>query len=209
MIGDASEALSSLTWESAAWIYSVVIGVVLARYFIFIAKLLQEPKAIKLYYPYLAFSLANILNLYWSWYTAKGMYTLIEGHTLSFTLKTFVDVSGCISALVIVPPDKLLEDFFDMKSWFIKVKRVFCLISILNTLALVVQVVLFYFVADTVGDQQMYIGIIIFILMIMLLFAGTAFSKNVYYISFHGTFMVVFYLYLLYRLSGYSETFVS
>ena len=44
---------SSLTWDSAAWIYSVIIGVVLARYFMFIANLLQEPKAIKFYYPYL------------------------------------------------------------------------------------------------------------------------------------------------------------
>ena len=43
---------SSLTWDSAAWIYSVIIGVVLARYFMFIANLLQEPKAIKFYYPY-------------------------------------------------------------------------------------------------------------------------------------------------------------
>ena len=50
---------SSLTWDSAAWIYSVIIGVVLVRYFMFIANLLQEPKAIKFYYPYLAFTLAN------------------------------------------------------------------------------------------------------------------------------------------------------
>ena len=57
------DKMSSLTWDSAAWIYSVIIGVVLARYFMFIANLLQEPKAIKFYYPYLAFMLASILNL--------------------------------------------------------------------------------------------------------------------------------------------------
>ena len=62
---------SSLTWDSAAWIYSVIIGVVLARYFMFIANLLQEPKAIKFYYPYLSFILANILFLYLSWYIGK------------------------------------------------------------------------------------------------------------------------------------------
>ena len=56
------DEMSSLTWDSAAWIYSVIIGVVLARYFIFISNLLQEPKAIKFYYPYLAYMLANILN---------------------------------------------------------------------------------------------------------------------------------------------------
>ena len=70
MSGIASELTSEftqpthLTWDNAAWIYSVVIGVVLARYFIFIANLLQEPKSIKFYYPYLSFILANILHLY-------------------------------------------------------------------------------------------------------------------------------------------------
>ena len=117
------DEFSSLTWDSAAWIYSVIIGVVLARYFMFIANLLQEPKAIKLYYPYLAFTLANILNLYYSWYVAEQYYTLIEGHTLSFALRTFTDAIACIYGLMIVPKDKLLEDFFDMKSWFMKIKK--------------------------------------------------------------------------------------
>ena len=69
---------SSLTWDSAAWIYSVIIGVVLARYFMFIADRLQEPKAIKLYYPYLAFLLANILQLYWAWFRGKQDYIGLE-----------------------------------------------------------------------------------------------------------------------------------
>ena len=103
---------SSLTWDSAAWIYSVIIGVVLARYFMFIANLLQEPKAIKFYYPYLAFMLAFILNLYVSWYTGKQAYTYIEGKTLVFAIRSFLDAIGCIVGLIIVPQDKLLEDFF-------------------------------------------------------------------------------------------------
>ena len=118
---------SSLTWDSAAWIYSVIIGVVLVRYFMFIANLLQEPKAIKFYYPYLAFSLAGILNLYLSWYTGKQAYTVLEGKTLVFAMRSFMDAIVCIGPLIIVPPDKLLEDFFDMKSWFMKIKRAFFL----------------------------------------------------------------------------------
>ena len=50
---------SSLTWDSAAWIYSVIVGVVIVRYFTFIANLLQEPKSVKIYYPYLAFWLVT------------------------------------------------------------------------------------------------------------------------------------------------------
>ena len=115
---------SSLTWDSAAWIYSVIIGVVLARYFMFIANLLQEPKAIKFYYPYLAFMLVSIINLYVSWYTAKQAYTDIEGKTLVFAIRSFLDAIGCIAGLIIVPKDKLLEGFFDMKSWFMKIKKV-------------------------------------------------------------------------------------
>ena len=118
---------SSLTWDSAAWIYSVIIGVVLVRYFMFIANLLQEPKAIKFYYPYLAFTLANILNLYLSWYTAKQGYTILEGKTLVFAIRSFLDAIGCIAGLIIVPKDKLLEGFFDMKSWFMKIKKVYFL----------------------------------------------------------------------------------
>ena len=110
------DKMSSLTWDSAAWIYSVIIGVVLARYFMFIANLLQEPKAIKFYYPYLAFMLAFILSLYVSWYTGKQAYTDIEGKTSVFAIRSFLDAIGCIVGLIIVPQDKLLEDFFDMKS---------------------------------------------------------------------------------------------
>ena len=39
-----SGEFSSLTWDSAAWIYSVIIGVVLARYFMFIANPITRAK---------------------------------------------------------------------------------------------------------------------------------------------------------------------
>ena len=45
------EERSAFTWDSAAWIYSVIIAVVLVRYFMFISNLLQEPTSAKLYYP--------------------------------------------------------------------------------------------------------------------------------------------------------------
>jgi hypothetical protein len=117
--------MSSLTWDSSAWIYSVIIGLVLARYFMFIANLLQEPKAIKFYYPYISFVIANILYLYAAWYTAKQTYTGIEGKTLIFAVRSFLDAIGCIAGLIIVPQDKLLEDFFDMKSWFMRIKKAY------------------------------------------------------------------------------------
>jgi len=195
-----------LTWENAAWIYSVIVGLALARYFMFIASLLQEPKAIKFYYPYLVFTLANILNLYWSWYIGKTFYTQIEGHTLAFSLRTFMDAIGCIGALMIVPPDKLLEGFFDMKTWFMNIKRVFCLIMALYTLALIMLIVLFYVKSTTVEGQHVRISRAIGYLVSMLLYVGSAFSKNDYYLSFHGTLMVVMYSYvLLSQLSGPSD----
>ena len=55
------EERSAFTWDSAAWIYSVIIAVVLVRYFIIVSNLLQEPKSAKLYYPYVAFMLAIII----------------------------------------------------------------------------------------------------------------------------------------------------
>ena len=197
-----------LTWENAAWIYSVIVGLALARYFMFIASLLQEPKAIKFYYPYLAFILTNILHLYHAWYIGKGFYTLIEGHALSFALRTFMDAIACISALIIIPKDKLLEDFFDMKSWFMKVKRVFFFTWVLYFLAMTMQIVLFYFKADVVSWQQLYGVMIICIVIILIpLYVGSAFSKNDYYLSFHGTLMLVMTLYNLSKLSGSSEHF--
>ena len=89
----------------------------------FIANLLQELKAIKFYYPYLALMLSSILFLYLAWYTGKQAYTDIEGKTLVFAIRSFLDAIGCIVGLIIVPQDKLLEDFFDMKSWFMKIKK--------------------------------------------------------------------------------------
>ena len=103
-----TDVFGSLTWDNAAWIYSVVIGVVLVRYFMFIANLLQEPKAIKFYYPYLTFMLANILFLYVSWYTAEQTYTGIEGHTSIFAARTFMDAINCIAGLIFVPQDNLI-----------------------------------------------------------------------------------------------------
>ena len=184
-----------LTWDNAAWIYSVVIGVVLARYFIFTANLLQEPKAIKFYYPYLAFALSNILHLYQSWYVGKWYYTEIEGHTLQFAIKTFIDATICIATLIIVPPDKLLEGFFDMKSWFMKVKRVFCFIMAFYFLTWVIMTI-----ALSASGQHFEIDFVILLLVIILLNVGSAFSKNVYYLSFHGTLMVLMSLRNLSRL---------
>ena len=89
----------------------------------FIANLLQELKAIKFYYPYLALMLSSILFLYLAWYTGKQAYTDIEGKTSVFAIRSFLDAIGCIVGLIIVPQDKLLEDFFDMKSWFMKIKK--------------------------------------------------------------------------------------
>ena len=186
---------SSLTWDSAAWIYSVIIGVVLVRYFMFIANLLQEPKAIKFYYPYLAFMLASILNLYMSWYTGKEYYTYIEGNTLIFAIRSFDDVIICIAGLIIVPPDKLLEDFFDMKSWFMKVKRTYFLISVLYVFGLGMQMVLFYsfyYSELEMVTTENLIGGSVFMVITILLYLGAAFSENDYYLSFHGTLMVVF-----------------
>jgi len=89
----------------------------------FIANLLQELKAIKFYYPYLALMLSSILFLYLAWYTGKQVYIMIEGKTLIFVIRTFTDAMVCITGLMLVPQDKLLEDFFDMKSWFMKIKK--------------------------------------------------------------------------------------
>lgn len=181
---------SSLTWDSAAWIYSVVIGVVLARYFMFIANLLQEPKAIKFYYPYLAFALSNILVLYASWYTGKQAYTMIEGKTLTFANKSFMDAILCISGLIFVPQDKLLEGFFDMKSWFMRIKKAYFFMVALYFLAFEIQIVLGLIYTEMLTTEQI-IGGSVFMVILILLTVVAAFSKNDYYLSFHGTFMVV------------------
>lgn len=184
--------LSSLTWDSAAWIYSVIIGLVLVRYFMFIANLLQEPKAIKFYYPYLSFVLANILHLYAAWYTGKQSYTGIEGDTLQFAARSFYDATLCIAGLIIVPPDKLLEDFFDMKSWFMKVKKSYFFMMVLCYLALQMQAVLGFFnIEDSILTTEQLILVVGVSLVLLLLDVVSAFSKNDYYLSFHGTLMVV------------------
>ena len=192
---DLSE-YSSLTWDSAAWIYSVIIGVVLARYFMFIANLLQEPKAIKFYYPYLAFMLVSIINLYVSWYTGKQTYTEFEGKTLIFAIRSFSDAISSIAALIIVPQDKLLEDFFDMKSWFMKIKKVYFL-PWHCFFAFEIQCVLLY--PETITTEQL-IGISVFAVIMALINVVSALSKNDYYLSFHGTLMIVFLSYNLSQL---------
>ena len=183
---------SSLTWDSAAWIYSVIIGVVLVRYFMFIANLLQEPKAIKLYYPYLATILSSILFLYLSWYTGKQAYIMIEGKTLMFAVKSSADAIACIAGLIIVPKDKLLEDFFDMKSWFMKIKKSYFFMMVLFLLAFEMYMVLSFIYTPEMMTTEQIIGASVFMVIMILLFVVSAFSKNDYYLSFHGTLIVVF-----------------
>ena len=190
------DELSNLTWDSAAWIYSVIIGVVLVRYFMFIANLLQEPKAIKFYYPYLAFTLVNILHLYLSWYTAKPGYTVIEGHTLQFAARSSYEAISCIAGLIFVPPDKLLEDFFDMKSWFMKVKKAYFFMGALCHLLLAIQAIggLLYpeMLKKINMTTEQVISASVFMVIMILINMVSAFSKNDYYLSFHGTLIVVF-----------------
>ena len=191
---------SSLTWDSAAWIYSVIVGVVLARYFMFIANLLQEPKAIKFYYPYLAFVIANILFLYASWYTGKQSYTDIEGNTLVYAVRSFQDAIGCIVGLIIVPKDKLLEGFFDMKSWFMRIKKAYFFVRLLHYLVLEMYIVLSFIYTPEMMTTENLIGASVFVVIMMLIEVGSAFSKNDYYLSFHGTLVVVFFSYQLSQL---------
>jgi len=186
---EAVSEMSSLTWDSAAWIYSVIIGVVLARYFMFISNLLQDPKAIKFYYPYLAFALASFINLYLSWYTGKQSYTIIEGKTLVFATRSLLDAAGCITALIIVPQDKLLEGFFDMKSWFMKIKRAYFFTGVLYFLLMGMFTILLY---PSVMTGKNLIGFSVFLVIMILINVVSAFSKNDYYLSFHGTLVIVF-----------------
>jgi len=194
------DKMSSLTWDSAAWMYSVIIGVVLTRHFMFIANLLQEPKAIKFYYPYLAFILVSILNLYLQWYTGKQAYTDIEGDILGFFVRSFSDAIGCINGLIIVPKDKLLENYFDMKSWFMKIKKIYFFISILTGLLVVIMALLSYVEGNPLATTETIIGISALMVIVILLHMAAAFSKNDYYLSFHGTFMTILFSYSLSQL---------
>ena len=189
--------MSSLTWDSSAWIYSVIIGLVLARYFMFIANLLQEPKAIKFYYPYISFVIANILYLYAAWYTAKQTYTGIEGKTLIFAVRSFLDAIGCIAGLIIVPQDKLLEDFFDMKSWFMRIKKAYFFMMVLYCLAVIMLGVLGFIYLPEFWPTEQLIFLAVFSVILILLNVVSAFSKNDYYLSFYGTLMVVIYSFQL------------
>ncbi|MDP6751726.1 MAG: hypothetical protein QGH37_32855, partial [Candidatus Poribacteria bacterium] len=117
-------------------------------------------------------------------------YTLIEGHTLSFALRTFTDAIACIYGLMIVPKDKLLEDFFDMKSWFMKIKKAYFFITVLNLFVREIYFVLGFIYTEMLTTEQI-IGGSVFMVIMILLNLVSAFSKNDYYLSFHGTLVVV------------------
>ena len=181
---------SSLTWDSAAWIYSVIIGVVIVRYFTFIANLLQEPKSVKIYYPYLAFLVGNIFYFYNMWYTARGTYTELEGKTLIFGIRSLQDIVSCVCGLILVPKDRELEDFFDMKLWLMKIKKVYFLIWILSRFIMGICIFSMFFIGSW-GTTEQVIGMSVFMI-IMLTFAWIAtFSTNDYYLSFFGTIILV------------------
>ena len=66
---------SSLTWDSAAWIYSVIIGVVLARYFMFIANPITRAKGYQILLSIPSFYAGNH-----SWFIRSMVYGQRELH---------------------------------------------------------------------------------------------------------------------------------
>ena len=111
---------------------------------------------------------------------------------------------ACIAGLLFVPQDKLLEGFFDMKSWFMRIKKAYFFIVALWFLVLGIQGALFY---SKVITTENLIGGSVFLVIMILLYLVSAFSKNDYYLSFHGTLMLVIILYNLSQLTGSSELF--
>ena len=146
------------------------------------------------------YNLSPYTNLYLSWYTGKQAYTVLEGKTLVFAMRSFMDAIVCIGPLIIVPPDKLLEDFFDMKSWFMKIKRAYFFIVVLYFLVLEMYIVLSFIYTPEMMTTELLIGGSVFVVIMILLNVGSALSKNGYYLSFHGTLMVVLMSYNLSQL---------
>ena len=94
---------------------------------------------------------------------------------------------------MIVPQDQLLEGFFDMKSWFMKIKRAYFFMVALLYLTLEIRLVLGAIYTPELLPTEQRIAISVASAIMILLSLVSAFSKNDYYLSFHGTLMVVFY----------------
>ena len=121
-------------------------------------------------------------------------YTMIEGKVLLFLLRSSQDAVGCIGGLIIVPQDKLLEGFFDMKSWFMKIRKAHFLVWALYALLYTMQVILnFSSFAELTSPKEMIVALSLLVI-IMFAFLAAAFSENDYYLSIIGTFFVVFNL---------------
>ena len=135
--------------------------------------------------------LQTFLTVCTSWYTGEQTYTVIEGKTLQFAIRSFVDATLCIAALMIGPKDKLLEDFFDMKSWFMRIKKAYFFMMVLYLLLLQVFSVLILIYTPGIIATEDIIGFLVVAVILILLSVVSAFSKNDYYLSFHGTLMVV------------------
>ena len=125
------EEYRSFDWSNAQWIFAIVIGIVMAKYYSLIVQYYRRREVITFYLPHILQIGSVVLGLYLFWYSGEYNYSALEDKPISFMLRNLFDGLLLLMYLYLIPDDTDLDKTeFDMKDWYMKTKNTFYVCSI-------------------------------------------------------------------------------
>ena len=190
------EEYRSFDWSNAQWIFAIVIGITMAKYYSLIVQYYRRREVITFYLPHILQIGLVVLGLYLLWYMGEYNYSALEDKPISFMLRTLFDGLALLMYLYLIPDDTDLNTTkFDMKAWYMKTKNTYYAFGI------VVANVFFFLVAKynygfDLARFEFKTAIVVHTIT-QLLIIGVILSRNTYYHCFFQFFRIIGYLWAL------------
>ena len=127
------EEYRSFDWNNAQWIFAIVIGITMAKYYSLIVQYYRQREVITFYLPHILQIRSIVLGLYLLWYMGEYNYSALENKPIGFMLRNFFDGLTLLMYLYLIPDDTDLNTTkFDMKSWYMKTKNTYYAFEIVS-----------------------------------------------------------------------------
>ena len=187
------EEYRSFDWNNAQWIFAIVIGIVMAKYYSLIVQYYRRREVITFYLPHILQIGVVVLSLYILWYMGKYNYSVLEHKPIGFMLRNLHDGLTLLMYLYLIPDDAdLNKTEFDMKTWYMKTKNTYYVFEIVAG-----QVFFFLFAKYQYGFDLSRSDFKLAIVMnttSTLLCIGVILGRNTYYHCFYQLFQITFFL---------------
>ena len=187
------EKIMAFDWSNAQWIFAIVIGITMAKYYSLIVQYYRRREVITFYLPHILQIVSIVVALYMLWYMGESNYSALENKPISFMVRNFCDGLLLLMYLYLIPDDTdLNKSEFDMKDWYMKTKNTYYVFS------MVVGLVFFFLAAKyNYGFELVrfeFKAVVVVTIVNSLLMIGVILSRNTYYHCFFQFFRITSWL---------------